>query len=105
MVAAVSDNEVVPGAALVPPQELARLFGAAITRPEGSDSVNATPFNATTFPAGLTRVTVKVAVPCSAISGLPNTRRWWAGPQSRGPRNLYLRRSGPVDPILNRTTR
>jgi hypothetical protein len=58
-------------AVTVPPQALETAGGVAITSPAGSESVNASPFSATVFPAGFVIVKLRLVVPFSGIVAAP----------------------------------
>jgi len=58
-------------AVTVPWQPLETAGGVAITSPAGSESVNASPFSATVFPAGFVIVKVRPVVPFSGIVAAP----------------------------------
>lgn len=54
-----------------PPQKPVKPLGVAITKPEGSKSVNATPVKATVLTAGFVSVKLKVVVPFKEIEEAP----------------------------------
>lgn len=69
----VSETVLEPATAdATPPHELARPFGVATTRPEGKESVKATPASATVFAEGLVMVKVSEVTPPDGMLEAPN---------------------------------